>query len=126
MLDTVPWYAVQTAAMNGQPRTTLPLIGALGAGFLASACCIGPLIVVLLGLGSASAFVALEPYRPFFAAITLGLLGWAGWRHWQGRKACLARGCPPKRPILLWLLGGISLLMLLAPNLLETLARRAP
>ncbi len=42
-----------------------PLIGAIIAGTLASACCIGPLIVVLLGLGSASAFIAMEPYRPY-------------------------------------------------------------
>ena len=95
-----------------------PLIGAVLAGFLASACCIGPLIVVLLGLGSASAFIAMEAYRPVFAAITLGLLAWAGWRHWQGRKVCMASACPPKKPVLLWILGGFSILLLISPSLL--------
>ena len=95
-----------------------PLIGAIIAGGLASACCIGPLIVVLLGLGSASAFIAMEPYRPLFAVVTLALIGWAGWRHWQGRKLCTANGCPPKKPILLWMLGGLAVLLLISPSLL--------
>ena len=95
-----------------------PLIAALIAGGLASACCIGPLVVVLLGLGSASAFIAMEPYRPIFAAITLALIAWAGWKHWQSRKVCLAQGCSPQKPMLLWLLGGMAVLLLIAPSLL--------
>jgi mercuric ion transport protein len=98
-----------------------PLIGALIAGGLASACCLGPLVVVLLGLGSASAFIAMEPYRPVFAAITLALLAWAGWRHWQDGKQCAATGCPPKKPVLLWVLGGFAILLLISPALLPYL-----
>ncbi len=100
------------------PNDKAPLIGAVIAGGLASACCIGPLIVVLLGLGSASVFVAMEPYRPIFAVITLALLAWAGWKYWQGKKQCAASGCPPKKPVLLWILGGLSILLLVSPALL--------
>jgi len=103
-----------TSASNNR----VSLIGAVIAGGLASACCIGPLIVVLLGLGSASAFVAMEPYRPIFATITLALLVWAGWKHWQGRKQCAITGCTPKKPVMLWLLGGLSILLLISPSLL--------
>ncbi|MDQ6987532.1 MAG: mercuric transporter MerT family protein [Mariprofundaceae bacterium] len=95
-----------------------PLIGAIVAGGLASACCIGPLIVVMLGLGSASAFIAMEPYRPIFAVLTIALIVWAGRRHWQGRKICIANGCPPKKPVLLWGLGGFAVLLLISPSLL--------
>lgn len=101
-----------------QPKARLPLIGAVLAGGIASACCIGPLVVVLLGLGSASAFIALEPYRPIFAAITLALLAWAGWRHWQDRKRCAASGCRPKKPVLLWVLGALAIFLLVSPSLL--------
>jgi len=104
-------------------KENTPLVGAIIAGGLASACCIGPLIVVMLGLGSASAFIAMEPYRPIFAAITLGLIGWAGWRHWQGRKVCMANGCPPKKPVLLWMLGCFAILLLISPSLLPYLIK---
>lgn len=100
-----------------------PLIGAVIAGGLASACCIGPLIVVLLGLGSASAFIALEPYRPIFAAITFAMLAWAGWKYWQGKKQCAESGCPPKKPVLLWILGGLSILLLISPSLIPYLVK---
>lgn len=43
--------------------------GALVSGLLASACCIGPLLAVFLGVTGAGALLALEPYRPWFAAL---------------------------------------------------------
>ncbi len=92
-------------------------------GFLASACCLGPLMVALLGIGSASAFIVLEPYRPILAIITIGLLGWAGWRHWQGRKQCAIQGCPPRNPFMLWALGGLAILLLVSPALLPWIIR---
>jgi len=100
-----------------------PLVAAMVAGGLASACCIGPLIVVFLGLGSASAFIAMTPYRPIFAVMTLALIAWAGWQHWQGRKVCIAKGCPPKKPVLLWVLGGIAIFLLISPALLPYLIK---
>jgi len=102
-------------------KESIPLLAAIIAGGLASGCCLGSLIVLLLGLGSASAFVAMEPYRPLFAFITLCLITWAGWQPWQGRKVCIANGCPPKKPVLLWVLSGIALLLLIAPSLLPYL-----
>ncbi len=97
---------------------TTPLIGAVIAGGLASACCVGPLLVVMLGLGSASAFIAMTPYRPIFAVMTLALLAWAGWRYWQGRKMCMSNHCTPKKPVLMWVLGGLAVLLLISPSLL--------
>ena len=112
--------------MNDIPESKnerLTMFGAVLAGGLASACCIGPLAVVLLGFGSASAYIAMEPYRPVFAAISLILLAWAGWRHWRGRKQCIAKRCPPKKPVLLWMLGGLSLLLLVSPSLIPLLIK---
>lgn len=45
------------------------------SAFIASACCVGPLVFALLGMGSAGLLVKLEPYRPYFVALTVALLG---------------------------------------------------
>ncbi|MBS0271192.1 MAG: mercury transporter MerT [Proteobacteria bacterium] len=43
------------------------LIGALGSSFLASLCCLGPLLIATLGAGGAwaSYSTVFEPYRPY-------------------------------------------------------------
>lgn len=49
--------------------------GAVVAAFAASLCCLGPLLFAALGLGGAGLLLGLEAYRPYFAALTLALLG---------------------------------------------------
>jgi len=44
------------------------LAGSLIAAFLASACCIGPLLLGAVGLGSLGFASALAPLRPWFLA----------------------------------------------------------
>ncbi len=51
------------------------LLGSLAAGLLASACCIGPLILGAVGLGSLGFAAALAPYRPWLLGLTAVLLG---------------------------------------------------
>lgn len=60
--------------------------GVLGA-FLASACCVGPLVLLTLGISGAwiSNLTALEPYKPIFAVIALGFIA-AGFRQVYFRK----------------------------------------
>jgi mercuric ion transport protein len=49
--------------------------GAVAAAFASSLCCLGPLLFAALGLGGAGLLFKLEAYRPYFAALTLALLG---------------------------------------------------
>jgi mercuric ion transport protein len=62
---------------------TIGTKGTLAAGVLAalgaSACCAGPLILLLLGVGGgwASRLIAFEPYSPYFTGLTLLLIGMA-------------------------------------------------
>jgi len=37
-----------------------------GGGFLASLCCVGPLIIVLFGIGGVSTALGIVKYRPYF------------------------------------------------------------
>jgi len=76
---------------SGSDRTgsgTL-LVGGLAA-ILASTCCLGPLVLVALGLSGAwiGNLTLLEPYRPFFIAGALVALFFAGRRIFRPAKAC--------------------------------------
>jgi mercuric ion transport protein len=68
--------------------------GALAAGglasLLASACCVGPLVLVSLGLGGAwvSHLTALEPYRPIFLGAALIALFLAFRRIYRPAAQC--------------------------------------
>ncbi len=53
----------------------LALGGAIISSAIAAACCIGPLVLVLLGLGGGWIALAMKPYRPYFLAMTILLLG---------------------------------------------------
>ena len=60
---------------------TLSAKGSLVAGVLAaigaSVCCVGPLVLLALGIGGAwvGSLTAFEPYRPLFIGLTLLFLG---------------------------------------------------
>lgn len=90
-------------------------IGLLGAGvaaFLASICCVGPLVLLSLGISGAwiGNLSALQAYRPFFMAITAAFLGFAFYRVYRKPKTALIDGdedcgCPvnqKKGKFMLW------------------------
>lgn len=55
--------------------TVTSSVSAVITALVASACCIGPLVLAALGIGGAGLLLKLEPYRPYFIALTVGLLG---------------------------------------------------
>jgi mercuric ion transport protein len=65
------------------------LIGGLAA-ILASTCCLGPLVLVALGLSGAwiGNLTRLEPYRPFFIAGAFIALFFAGRRIFRPAQTC--------------------------------------
>lgn len=68
--------------------------GALFAGglaaILASACCLGPLVLIALGFSGAwiGNLTVLEPYRPFFIGAALVALFFAWRRIYRPAQAC--------------------------------------
>jgi mercuric ion transport protein len=68
--------------------------GFLLAGILAavgaSICCVGPLVLLALGVSGAwiGSLTALEPCRPFFIGLTLLFLGFAFHRLYFARRVC--------------------------------------
>jgi len=86
------------AAPPGSGRGAL-LAGALAA-LLASSCCLGPL--VLLGLGISGAWIAnlsaLEPWRPLFIAVALAALALAARRLWPPTAPSTPTAAPTAAP----------------------------
>ena len=60
------------------------------AAILASTCCLGPLVLVALGLSGAwiGNLTLLEPYRPFFIGGALVALFFAGRRIFRPARSC--------------------------------------
>lgn len=110
------------AAKNGVSRKQgwFAASGVIGA-ILASACCIGPLVLLLLGVSGAwiANLTALEPYKPYFAAIAFVFIG-LGFRQVYVRPnpACAGSSycARPQFHLItktaLWLASGLILLAL--------------
>lgn len=75
---------------HGRRRTLLSLAAGAAAAIGASACCAGPLALVLLGVGGswASSLVALQPLQPYFVAAALAAFGFAFHRLYLRRMVC--------------------------------------
>lgn len=84
-----------TGRSSRQARTLLAAGGVLGA-VLASACCVVPLVLVTLGVSGAwiGSLAMFEPYNPYVAAVTLGLIGVGFWQVYvrRPRAVCDADG----------------------------------
>lgn len=74
---------------EGRIETGALVTGGL-AGLLASACCVGPLALVSLGLGGAwvSMLTVLEPYRWLFAGVAALALFFAWRKIYQPVEQC--------------------------------------
>jgi mercuric ion transport protein len=106
--------------MNSGHKTGTGFLAAGGvAAILASACCLGPLILVLLGFSGAwiGSLSVLEPYRPLFLGVTSVALGLAAWRIFRPAQTCEAdRTCstPGSRNIQKILFSIVAVLALVA------------
>ena len=63
------------------------LAGSIAAATAASACCIGPVLLALMGLGGAAFAMRLAPSRPYLLGMTVLLLGTAFFFVYR-RPAC--------------------------------------
>ncbi len=75
----------------------LMALAALGSAGLASICCIGPLVLAGLGIGSLG-FAALSRYRPLFLVLTVIILIAAFYFAYRKRSAPCADGSCEQRP----------------------------
>lgn len=79
--------------MSQEKTGRLPLIGGVIAAIAASLCCIGPLVLVMLGIGGAwvANLAVLEPFRPYFLGVAVIFLFFA----WRKIYRTPAAACTP-------------------------------
>lgn len=97
-------------------------VGSMGAALVASACCIGPVVFSLMGAGALSAAsTRLEPYRPWFMAGTLALLGvafYAAYRPAAGDTGCddvCAPAAKRTAKIVVWIAAAVAAILIAFP-----------
>lgn len=92
MASTVKPDTSATADSDGVSKATLA--GGLIAAVIASACCLGPLVLVMVGVSGAwiSNLTLLEPYRPVSIGVALVFMGLAWHRIY---RAPAAAECEP-------------------------------
>lgn len=67
-------------------KSKLPIIGGVITAIVASLCCIGPVVVALIGVGSIGAFSVFEAYRPYLIGLTVAILGLAFYLTYRKRE----------------------------------------
>lgn len=89
------------------------------AAAVASACCIGPVVFVILGAGAFGASLAvLEPYRPMLLGLTGVLLGVAFYVAYGRASACDACSSMSRRRtrIAVWVAAALVAALVTFPN----------
>jgi len=112
-------------------NTKLALAGGVLAGVGASACCVGPLLLLSLEIGSAwiAHLTAQEPYRPVFVVLTVLFLGLAFQKLYLVPQSCAQEdNCVADRTrhmqrIFFWILVPVTLGLVASPWILPIFYR---
>jgi mercuric ion transport protein len=116
---------------SSNTNTKMALAGGVLAGIGASACCVGPFLLLSLGIGGAwiGHLTALEPYRPIFIGLTVLFLGLAFRKLYlvpqncAGEDNCIADRTRHVQRILFWIFVPISLGLVASPWILPLFYR---
>jgi len=79
------------------------------AGVLGALCCIGPVVIVLFGLGSISTALSFGTYSWIFTTIALVFFGLAGFFYLRRKNCCSVKGMKQN-----WKIMMISFVLLVA------------
>ncbi len=102
-------------------KTSVSSIGGVLTAVLASLCCIGPVILGLIGLGTIGAFSVFESYRLYFIGFTIAILGLAFYLTYRKREVkcedgtCKLESAGKWNKMMVWLATALSALAILFP-----------
>lgn len=107
--------------MQTHDKTVWLTAGTVVAAATASLCCILPIAVVVLGVGSAALGAAFEPLRPYFTAATITLLALGFYYSYRPQppcgpdEACRVAEKRGRQRRILWIIAVVALLLVTFP-----------
>ncbi len=112
---------MRTLQLTGRSSLAASVLAAIGA----SVCCVGPLVLLALGIGGTwvSGLTRMEPYRPVFIGLTLLFLGLAFRQLYLVPQTCAPdTSCAEPRTIrrqrlMFWVVAALLLGLLAVPSL---------
>lgn len=110
-----------------QKNSTHSVRTGLIAALVATTCCVGPLVPILLGVGGAGVLFGLDRYKPLFLVLGLFILAFACWWTIRRQNRCCAVKSPARNlRIVATIFGvGVSAYVLLQYGLVPILANVA-
>lgn len=101
-------------------HSNLSLVGGIAAAIGAGLCCVGPFLLLTLGISGAwiGNLTLLEPYRPLFIAAVLASFGWAGWKIYRPIEvckpgnACAVPQLRKRRQVIFWATALVALVLI--------------
>lgn len=114
-----------SAPAAGRGTSCAALVVAGLSALLASACCLGPLLLLALGVSGAwiGNLTALERYRPLFIGVTLVALYFAHRRSYRPSEACApselcaASTVRASFKVVFWIVAGLLALAVVFPRI---------
>jgi mercuric ion transport protein len=111
------------AQLNAKVSLFAGVVASIGA----SVCCVGPLVLLALGISGAwiGTLTALEPYRPYFIGLTLLFMGLAFRNLYLRPHVCsTGKSCADdprvigRQRLIFWVIAALLLCLLLVPTVL--------
>ena len=108
-------------------KAVLTTSGSVLSAFLASLCCIGPVVFSIIGAGSLGFATAFEPYRPYLMGLTVLFLGAGFYFTYRKREddcedgSCSTTPANRVNKVILWVATVLALVFLFFPQILTLL-----
>ncbi len=108
-------------------KAVLTTSGSIFSAFLASLCCIGPVVFSIIGAGSLGFAAAFEPYRPYLMGMAVLFLGAGFYFTYRKREVkcedgtCKVESASTLNKVILWVAATIALVFMFFPQILTLL-----
>lgn len=105
-------------------KAILSTTGSIVSAFLASLCCIGPVVLSVIGAGSLGFAAAFEPYRPYLIGVTVLFLGAAFYFTYRKREVkcedgtCKVESASTLNKAILWVVAIAAAIFMFFPQIL--------